>query len=187
MTASSRSRRFALIVAVLVSFWPALQASDSGAKSWRSTVDLSMGSQDVQLQERCLRFSAVIVDSSLARLHKRRVANGVEFHRGKTVVDRYPEELTVEVTVTDCVAPFAVAFGKDILGTIEFSAAWRRGGDERPSEVYAPRARTQAEKTSDTFRVYYLSVPSAGVPLTDHLLINVSVEGKRLAQFVNEL
>jgi hypothetical protein len=163
-----------------------LRAGDNGARPGRAAVYLSMGSQDVLFEGRCLRMSATLVDSSLAKLRKKKVAVGTEFHRGKIIVDRFPDELMVEVTVTDCVAPFAVAVGK-FFGTLQFSAVWRRGSDERPCEVYVPRDRPESLETSDTFRVYNLSVPSADVPLTDHLVLNVSAEGKRIAQFVNDL
>ena len=64
-----------------------------------------MGSHDVFLDGHCLRFSAAIVDSSLARLRKKRLPEATEFRLGRTVVQQFPEEFLGEVTVTDCASP----------------------------------------------------------------------------------
>lgn len=163
---------------------------DRGDKPWHSSPDLSMGSQDVQVEGHCLRMSAAIVDSSLARLHKKKGATGPEFHHGRTVVEYFPEELTVVVTVTNCVSPFGTAISEEVLNAIQFSAAWRRGTDERRvSAIHLPRARPKDpwSESTETFRDYDLSIESVGVPLTDHLVVTVSAGGKTLAQFVNQL
>jgi len=172
-------------------FLPAsLYAADRGDKAWHSSPDLSMGSQDVQLEGHCLRMSAAIVDSSLAKLHKKKGQSGTEFHHGKTVVEHFPDELIVIVTVTNCVSPFGTAVSEEALNSIQFGAVWRRGNDERPvSGIYIPHARPKDPWTesSDTFRDYELSIQSDGVPLTDHLVLTVTAGGKMVAQFVNEL
>lgn len=186
MCEPSSPRHLALAL-VLLGCAVSAQPGDNPAKPWRAALDLSMGSQDVELSGHCFRMSAAIIDSSLAKLHKRKMANGTEFHRGKVVVEQFPEELLVEVTVTDCGSPYAVAVGKDALRALQFAAVWRRGGDERSCEIYAPRPRPDDMQASDTFRAYELSVPSANVPLTDRLVVTVSSEGKKVAQFVNDL
>jgi hypothetical protein len=172
-------------------FLPAsLYGADRGDKSWHSTPDLSMGTQDVQLEGHCLRMSASIVDSSLAKLHRKKGPSGPEFHHGKTVVSHFPDEVTVVVTVTNCVSPFGTALSEEALNTIQFAAAWRCGNDERPvGGIYIPHARPKDpwSESNDTFRDYELSIQSDGVPLTDHLVVSVSAGGKILAQFVNAL
>jgi len=165
-----------------------LQAADESAKPWHSTPDLSMGTQDVNLSGHCWRMSAAIVDSSLAKLRKKRSAAGTEFHRGKNVVERFPDELMVEISVTDCASPYAVPVSRDILGSMQFDAQWRRGSEERPvSGLYVPRVRSRdgLPQASDTVQVYELSIQSADVPLTDQLVLRVSsADGKRIAEFV---
>jgi hypothetical protein len=149
-----------------------------------------MGSQDVQLEGHCLRMSAAIVDSSLAKLHKKKGQSGPEFHHGKTVVEHFPDELMVVVTVTNCMSPLGTAVSEEALSAIQFGAAWRRGSDERPvSGIYIPHARPKDPWTesSDTFRDFEISIQSDGVPLTDHLVLTVTAGGKMVAQFVNEL
>jgi len=178
---------------VLFAVWllPAtLGAVDRADKPWHSTPDLSMGSQDVEVEGHCLRMSATIVDSSLAKLHKKRGVGGTEFHRGKTVVDHFPDEVMVVVTVIDCVSPYGAAVSQEALSTIQFAASWRRGTDERPAGgIYVPHSRPKEvwSESNDTFRDYELSIQSEGVPLTDHLVLTVSAGGKMLAQFVNDL
>jgi hypothetical protein len=165
-----------------------LHAVDRTEKPWHSTPDLSMGSQDVDLNGHCLRMSATIVDSSLAHLHKKKMSTGTEFHRGRSVVDHFPDELMVEVTVTDCTSPYAVAVPKESLRTLQFAAAWRRGTEERAAAgIYVPRAREKEtwSDANDTFQSYELTVQSADTPLTDQLILTVSsADGKKLAQFV---
>ena len=179
-----------LILATCVFLPASVHGADRGDKSWHSTPDLSMGSEDVQLEGHCLRISASIVDSSLAKLHRKRGPGGPEFHHGKTVVEYFPDELTVVVTVTNCVSPFGTTVSEEALNAIQFAAAWRRGSDERPvAGIYIPHSRPKDpwSESSDTFRDYELSIQSDGVPLTDHLVLTVSAGGKTVAQFVNEL
>jgi hypothetical protein len=165
-----------------------LQAVDESEKPWHSTPDLSMGAQDVQLDGHCWRMSATIVDSSLAKLRKKRSASGTEFHRGKNVIESFPDEVMVELTVTDCTSPNAVPVGRDILGAMQFAAEWRRGTEERPvGGLYVPRARSRDgwPESRDTVQVFELSIQSADVPLTDQLVLTVSSsDGKKVAQFV---
>jgi len=182
--------RIWMIFAVCMFLPASVYGADRGDKSWHSTPDLSMGSEDVQLEGHCLRISASIVDSSLAKLHRKKGPSGPEFHHGKTVVDHFPDELTVVVTVTNCVSPFGTTVSEEALNTIQFAAAWRRGSDERPvAGIYIPHSRPKDpwSESSDTFRDYELSIQSDGVPLTDHLVLTVSAGGKTVAQFVNEL
>lgn len=182
--------RLGLILVVCWVLPASLRGADRGDKSWHSSPDLSMGSQDVQLEGHCLRMSASIVDSSLAKLHRRKGPSGPEFHHGKTVVERFPDEVTVVVTVTNCVSPFGTVVSEEALNTIQFAATWRHGTEERPvSGIYIPQARPKDPWTnsSDTFRDFELSIQSDGIPLTDHLVLTVSAAGKTLAQFVNEL
>jgi hypothetical protein len=165
-----------------------LHAVDASTKPWHSTPDLSMGTQDVQLGGHCWRMSASIVDSSLAKLHKKRSGSGTEFHRGKSVIDRFPDEVMVELTVTDCASPYAAPVSRDILGSMQFSAEWRRGVEERPvSGLYVPRTRSRdgLPDSGDTVQVFELSIQSADVPLTDQLVLTISSpDGKKVAEFV---
>ena len=185
---ASLATRSCLLCLVLVLLVLPLRAADQGAKPWHSTPDLSMGSQDVEVGGHCWRMSAEIIDSSLAKLRKKRSAAGTEFHRGKNVVDRFPDELMVEVSVTDCASPYTVPVSREILGSMQFEAQWRRGTEERPvSGLYVPRVRSKEglAETSDTVQIYELSVQSADVPLTDQLVLRVSsADGKKIAEFV---
>jgi len=136
-------------------------------------------------------MSANIVDCSLAKLHKKRSASATEFHHGRIVLDRFPDEVMVEVTVTDCASPYAMSVGKDVLGSVQFAAGWRRGTDERPAGgIHVPptRPRQSRSQSRDTFQVFELSIQSTDVPLTDQLVLTVSSrEGKKIAQFVAHL
>ena len=178
------------ILCVVLLFLPLYQLCgvDQTEKPWRSTPDLSMGAQDVQLDGHCWRMSATIMDSSLAKLRKKRSAGGTEFHRGKNVIDRFPDEVMVELTVTDCTSPYAVPVGRDILGAMQFAAQWRRGTEERPvGGLYVPHARSKDSwpESHDTVQVFELSIQSADVPLSDQLVLTVSSsDGKKVAQFV---
>ena len=179
--------RTLLVSLLCLSLAASSRAGDDSTKPWHATPDLSMGSQDVMLDGHCLRFSAAIVDSSLARLHKRRVPYGTEFHRGKTIVEQFPDELLLEVTVTDCVSPYAVSVGKDALSDLQFGAAWRRAGEDRRANIYIPHPREEDSQLNDTFRTYEISVTTEHTPLTDQLVLTLTSDGKRLADFVSRL
>jgi hypothetical protein len=183
--------RWLVVLAVCSWLAGSLHAADKAQKPWRSTPDLSMGSQEVRLDGHCLRMSAAIINSSLAKLHKKRVASGTEFHRGRTVVDHFPDEVMVVVTVTDCLSPYGAAVSEEMLNTIRFAAAWRRGNEERPvGGIYVPHSRPRDawSESNDTFRDYELSIESDGVPLSDHLVLTVSSsDGTKIARFVADL
>jgi hypothetical protein len=184
MQVFSTLRHAAAFSALLLMFIDPARAAEQ--KPSHGSVDLSMGSEDVHLQGHCLRMSATIADSSLAKLHKKRTTTGIEFVRGKTPVDQYPDELMVEVTVTDCASPYSVPVDAHIFRDLHFTAAWRRGDDERSSELYAPHPRFDEAQASDTFRTFELSIPSANVPLSDRLLVNVFSADEKLAQFLTD-
>jgi hypothetical protein len=133
-------------------------------------------------------MSANIVDSSLAKLRKKRSGSGTEFRRGKNLIERFPDEVMVEVSITDCTAPYAVAVSRDILSAMQFAAEWRRGAEARPvSGLYVPRTRSRdgLQASSDTVQIYELTIQSSDVPLTDQLVLTVSsAEGKKIAEFV---
>lgn len=180
--------RSPLLCAVLLFLPFSLRAGDESEKPWHSTPDLSMGTRDVQLGGHCWRMSANIVDSSLAKLRKKRSGSGTEFRRGKNVIERFPDEVMVEVSVTDCTSPYAVPVSRDILSAMQFAAEWRRGTEERPvGGLYVPRTRSRdgLPESSDTVQIFELSIQSSDVPLSDQLVLTVSSsEGKKIAEFV---
>jgi len=178
----------ALLVALLcLSVAASSRAGDDSMKSWHSAPDLSLGSHDVMLDGRCLRFSAAIVDSSLAKLHKKRLREGTEFRQGKTVVEQFPDELLVEVIVTDCAAPYGVAVAKEKLASLQFGAAWRHGGEDRPATIFVPQLRKDDSQANDTFRTYEISVSGQHIPLSDLLILTLSSDGRKIADFVSSL
>ncbi len=183
--------RSGLLCAVLLFLPLSLRAGDESDKPWHSTPNLSMGTQDVQLGGHCWRMSATIVDSSLAKLRKKRSGSGTEFRRGKNVIDRFPDEVMVEVSVTDCISPYAVSVSRDILTAMQFAADWRRGDEERPvGGLYVPRTRSKEgmPESRDTVQIFELSIQSSDVPLTDQLVLTVSsLDGKKIAEFVTGL
>jgi hypothetical protein len=187
LSARLATRSFLLCFLLVLLVLP-LRAADEGAKLWHATPNLSMGTHDIDLGGHCWRMTAAIVDSSLAKLRKKRSAAGTEFHRGKNVVDRFPDELMVELSVTDCASPYAVPVRRNILASMQFEAQWRRGSEERPvSGLYVPRMRSTegSPEPSDTIQIYELSIQSADVPLTDQLVLRVSsADGKKIAEFV---
>jgi hypothetical protein len=186
--ASLLRARSPLLCAVLLFLPFSLRAGDESEKPWHATPDLSMGTQEVQLGGRCWRMSANIVDSSLAKLRKKRSGGGTEFRRGKNVIEWFPDEVMVEVSITDCTSPYAVAVNRDILSAMQFAAEWRRGAEERPvGGLHVPRTRSRdsSQESSDTVQIYELSIQSSNVPLTDQLVLTVSSsEGKKIAEFV---
>ncbi len=66
----------------------------------------------------CRRASRGIVPGDASQ---ETIGGGIGFYRGKNVVERFPDEVMVEVTITDCASPYAVPVARDILETIPAS------------------------------------------------------------------
>jgi hypothetical protein len=124
---------------------------------------------------------------------------GTVFVRGSETVSTFPDKLDVSFTIHDepCspdLRDFAghPSLTREMMAHIQLYLYWKHGVDLRPVpdvravetrvERVMPYAREVAAQLPDRFEwSYQLSVPSAGVPLTDSLVFVFRFEGHRIA------
>jgi hypothetical protein len=125
--------------------------------------------------------------------------NGAEFHRGPESVTHFPDQLALSFRISDfsCStqlhnAGLQVYLTREQMNSLRLALYWKRGVALRPIENFtrthssvesvAPYAPALAAQLSQRFRwSYEYSVPSAGVPLTDSLVIVVRTQDGRIA------
>jgi hypothetical protein len=122
--------------------------------------------------------------------HLKRVDNehGTVFLRGTETVNEFPQALNVSFAIRDepCtpglreIAP-RTFLTREMMSHLQLSIYWKHGVDLRPVkdvrevearvERIAPYAKGLAAELPDRFEwTYLLTVPSAGVPLTDSMV-----------------
>ncbi len=113
---------------------------------------------------------------------------GTVFRRGTELVSQFPEALDVSFAIHDepCTRGLReiarrTYLTREMMSQLQLSIYWKHGVDLRPVkdvrevearvERVAPYARSLAAELPDRFEwSYLLTVPSAGVPLTDSLV-----------------
>jgi len=138
-------------------------------------------------------------------LKRHETARGIEFHRGADVAKFFPEELSVRIWIREFPCHVGLTAVSPLLATPEemsslhFEAFWKRGMRMRPVETLTLRSFFQRKEQPTTLVgvpvtiqrdtwVYDLTVVSKGVPLTDHLILEIfSKDGLRLARVSAQL
>jgi hypothetical protein len=138
-----------------------------------------VGFDSLRYHNTCVWFRVVFISGEFFKdLQEHKTANGIEFRKKKQKtmyvsfpdqllvdVEAFPRKCTVEMTPPD--------YAAGLLEKPSFEVAWKRGQDEaRPVQLLA------TEEHHNPFGLvwsYVLTVPSTAVPLTDSLLIDVSL------------
>lgn len=115
--------------------------------------------------------------------------SGTIYRRGAAAVAHFPEELLLSIEIHDELCPSALKtvgtreyLTREIMSTLHLNLYWKRGVDMRPAgkvkvmsssvEPIAPYATDLASELPERLLwTYDLAVPSAGVPLTDSLVL----------------
>ncbi len=124
---------------------------------------------------------------------------GTEYRRGQEILTEFPEELHVSFVIFDipCASQMQQPgprryLSQQMMKTLRFSFYWKRGIELRhienlkkeaaTAEPVEPYNKESAEELPKRFRWYleYI-VPSAGVPLTDRLVLIVRTPDGRTA------
>jgi hypothetical protein len=140
-----------------------------------------------------------------AGLKRRETARGIEFRRGGNAVESFPEELSVRIWIREFPCHVGLTEVSPLLATpegmssLQFKAYWKRGMEMRSVDGLALRTfyRRKEQPTTlvgapvtiqrDTW-VYNLTVSSQGVPLTDHLILEIfTKDGLRWARVSAQL
>jgi hypothetical protein len=125
--------------------------------------------------------------------------NGIHYQRGQEIVAEFPEELRVAILIFDFPCPNQLRqsgprkyLTKEMMLGLRFSFYWKRGIELRhidnlkqvsavaePIEPY----NTQSEEELATRYRWYLDfgIPSAGVPLTDRVVLIIRTPDGRTA------
>jgi hypothetical protein len=150
----------------------------------------------------CMRISGDITApdffTGLARVS---TPDGFEYRRGKELVTEFPQELTLHLQIRDipCMGSFEAGaprrfLTQQIVGALAVRFYWKRGFALRPLKNVTRTKATALQlspianmDTGDPVDRYLwrfeFAVPSAGVPLTDHLVIVLrTAEGKLVAR-----
>jgi hypothetical protein len=126
---------------------------------------------------------------------------GFEFRRGKELVTEFPQELTLHLQIRDmpCMGSFVAGaprrfLTQQIVGALALRFYWKRGFALRSLKTVT-RTNATALRLSPIVNMdtgdpvdrfvwrFEFAVPSAGVPLTDHLVIVLRTpEGKLVAR-----
>lgn len=138
-------------------------------------------------------------------LKRRETARGIEFRRGANAVESFPEELSVRIWIREFPCHVGLTEVSPLLATpegmssLQFKAYWKRGMEMRSVDGLTLRTfyRRKEQPTTlvgvpvtiqrDTW-IYNLTVSSQGVPLTDHLILEIfTKDGLRWARVSAQL
>jgi hypothetical protein len=148
----------------------------------------------------CFRLAGHMVDKGFFDNLKRIDDNqGTRYLRGKDVVTEFPEHLKLLFVIHDqpCASQMQDAQGRqyltrEMMSTLHLSLFWKRGVALRPAENFKveffsvepipPYATELANELPKRFQwAYELDIPSAGIPLSDSLVLILRNADGRIA------
>jgi hypothetical protein len=148
----------------------------------------------------CFRLAGHMADKgffdNLKRIDDKQ---GTRYLRGKEIVTEFPEHLKLLFVIHDQPCPSQVSDSKgrqyltrEMMSTLRLSLFWKRGVDLRPAENFKvkffsvepipPYATELAKELPKRFQwAYELDIPSAGIPLSDSLVLIFRRDDGRIA------
>lgn len=149
----------------------------------------------------CFRMTGLLTAPNFFDNLKRiDTGSGPVIHRGHDVVTEFPERMRLLFELYDipcgdksASAPAArVYLSKDIISTMRLKCFWKRGLELRPAEGIAltsvranlipPYDTENKEKLPEKYEWWFdLNVPSAGVPVTDSLVVVLLTHDEKIA------
>ncbi|MBI3474131.1 MAG: hypothetical protein HY010_00225 [Acidobacteria bacterium] len=146
----------------------------------------------IQYHNTCIHVQAFFISGDFFDgLQVEKTPQGAEFKKRKVTYRNFPDQLVVDVEAfawkcterADQITPPDYAAG--LMEKASFDLSWKRGDEIRPATLLSAKER----HPSPGLRWYYfLTVPSKDVPLTDNLVIDVSLrEGIARTQLTTNL
>lgn len=160
---------------------------------------IPMGVGALRVDRRCVLLGAFLTAGDFFEGLKRvETHSGTEFRKGSSVVQHFPELITVKIRahVEECTdappqSPLTDSPNPFKLSSLRFSAQWKSGLRLRPVENMTFEGCQTAQSQLDTTSVLLLkqmgihdpgaktwicelSIHEHGVPLTDHLILTVA-------------
>ena len=148
----------------------------------------------------CFRLAGHLADKDFFDNLKRIDDNqGTRYVRGKEIVTEFPEHLKLLFVIHDLPCPSQVPTSKgreyltrEMMSTLRLSLFWKRGVALRPTEKFKvkffavepilPYATELAKELPKRFQwAYELEIPSAGIPLSDSLVLILRRADGRIA------
>jgi hypothetical protein len=147
----------------------------------------------------CFRLAGHMVDQGFFDNLKRIDDNqGTRYLRGKDVVTEFPEHLTLLFVIHDQPCPQMQDpqgrqyLTREMMSTLHLSLFWKRGVALRPAENFKvkffsvepipPYAAELVNELPKRFQwAYELDIPSAGIPLSDSLVLILRNADGRIA------
>ena len=148
----------------------------------------------------CFRVAGHMIDKGFFDNLKRIDDNqGTRYLRGKEIVTEFPERLKLLFVIHDMPCPSQVPDPKgrqyltrEMMSTLHLSLFWKRGVALRPAENFKvkffsvepvpPYATELANELPKRLQwAYELEIPSAGIPLSDSLVLILRREDGRIA------
>jgi hypothetical protein len=153
-------------------------AADTQVKKTPFGTGAEVGFGLVKYRKTCIWFRVVFISGDFFKdLQEHKTHNGIEFRKrkGKMKYVSFPEQLVVDLEAIPqkCnweIPPLDYAAG--LMEKPSFKVAWKRGDESRPVELLATEEHHNQLGWGWS---YLLTVPSATVPLTDSLVIDVSM------------
>jgi hypothetical protein len=148
----------------------------------------------------CFRLAGRVIAKDFFDNLKRVDDNqGTKFLRGKEAVTEFPDQLKLLFVIRDFPCPTQLhdASGRqyltrEMMAKLHLSLFWKRGVELRPAEDFKvgffsvkpvpPYATELAKELPERLQwAYELEVPSAGIPLTDSLVVVLRRDDGRIA------
>jgi hypothetical protein len=148
----------------------------------------------------CFRLAGHMADKGFFDNLKRiDDSQGTRYLRGKEVVTEFPEHLKLVFVIHDTPCASQVQESKvreyltrEMMSTLRLSLFWKRGVELRPAENFKvqffavepvpPYATELAKELPKRFQwAYELDIPSAGIPLSDSLVLILRRDDGRIA------
>jgi hypothetical protein len=207
-TLCSQAPRTILIAALLLCAQPAVFAGQKpGDKPkripktiWNFDGGVFLETDGSLSENTCFRLAGHMTDKGFFDNLKRIDDNqGTRYLRGKEIVTEFPEHLKLLFVIHDLPCPSQMPdpqgrqyLTREMMSTMRLSLFWKRGVDLRPAEnskvkffsvePIRPYAAELANELPKRFQwAYELDIPSAGIPLSDSLVLILRREDGHIA------
>jgi hypothetical protein len=164
---------------------------------------MNFGPQVILEDGTCLAVGGALFDEEFFRnLNKTKTPEGFVFHRGSELVEFFPSEMRLKVSIIDMPCHQrkdhglnAIDLSPEYLGSLRFTAFWKKELEMRPAEALFSMTLSKEERRSVLFPLFpgipefytlwmfEFRIRTQTVPVSDHFILVIeSPEKKRLAR-----
>jgi hypothetical protein len=167
-----------LLVGAMCLLSPASRAGDTLPTKTPFGTGTEVGFGFLQYHNTCVLWRVFFISGDFFKeLREHKTTNGIEFRakKPKTIYVNFPDELLVDVVAHPhkCTAEMPPPdYAAGLMEAPSFELAWKRGNETRPVALFATEEHHHPLGFGWS---YLLKVPSANIPLTDSLVIDVSL------------